>query len=215
MNKLAIFAISALLILGGFSWFAAKNSFVQYKTQYQQEVNQQQLGFTMDIGDVQIYNKTGQAHSEKLTLTFDSISGSPSVSFIDAKVQFDPKTFKKEVIQITQISAESMQLTLPAQQPQQALTEMLSLLASLTAQAAQKQVGLNNGKEAIVAIQQSTMTSVHISLMAQGAPVHEHIISSQSLTPTTQGSPLSWQLVVLAKEWLEQVSANFPQELAE
>ena len=213
MNKLAIFAISALIILGGFSWFAAKNSFIQYKAEYQQQVNQQDLGFTLAIGEVQIYNKTGQAHSEELTLTFNSLVEKPSVSFTNTKVQFDPNTFKDEVIQITAITGDSLRLMLPVEKPQQALKQMISTLTKLTHNAHSKQQGLNNSKEAIVAIQQSTMINIYITLTANGEPVQEHVINQQQLTPTDNGAPLSWQLLTLMEQWLQLSADNFPESL--
>ena len=214
-------------------WYAASNSMAQYLAEYQAKITMQlPAGSQFSLGDLAVNasEDSGALTSLNLRLPLES-SNQPSaqtdqlekmgmkedalvLAINDIGWQYEKRSLKKEVVQVTHMTIESASITLPQANADTWLTQLSTQLEQLISAAVAQQLGLMGRQEFKLHINQLMLDKLFITLTEGGAPSqeviaqqltlnHEQLASEQQMSVT-----IAYALQAITKEAKHQLLSH-------
>ncbi|REL30354.1 hypothetical protein [Thalassotalea euphylliae] len=214
MNKLAALAFAAFATLGALMWYAASQSMDQYLTEYQVTINQQlPEGSEFSLSDLstKAAEDSGFIGSVKLLLPIENTDELLAIQLTNISWQYEKRSLKKAVVQVTQMTIGDATVLLPQQGAQQALANLTTQLDTLVKPALERQLGLMGRSEFQLNINKLMLDKLFITLTASGEPSHEVI--AQQLTLTNEHLASEQQMSIVGAYVLQAIALETKNQL--
>lgn len=214
MNKLATLAIAAFATLGALMWYAASQSMAQYLTEYQTTINQrlpEGSEFSLSNLSTKAAEDSGFIGNVKLLLPIADSQDLLALQLTDISWQYEKRSLKKAVVQVTQMTIGDATILLPQQYSEQALTGLVNQLDTLVKPALEQQVGLMGRGEFKLNINKLVLEKLFITLTTDGNPSQEVI--AKQLTLSNKHLTSEQQMSIVGAYLLQTIAMETENQL--
>ena len=212
MNKLAVLALSALLLLGGLLWYLAGNSLTPYINQYISQLNTNYPSTHIVLTEVNIEHAKSLTTAKTLSIEeIDSVSQSKPTQLIlnGISIAFDPKSFKKDVVIIKYVVINEANLLVDDVNYLTQIDKLASKIELMLAEQTEEiSTGLLKNHEPVIKINKITLANLHVTMYKKEDPLHEKIFTNLSISFSEEPKAVSFAVLNLLKDLLKITRAS-------